>query len=148
MRTNLRGFTLVELVIGVAIVGILTSIAVPSYRESVRNGKRADAKAALTSFANAMEIHKMQNVLYSNSYENAGTVGGTPANTGAPKATVFPNRVPISGGTKTYDLAIEASTASTYTITAAPVDGGDTCGTFKLTNTGVKTVTGSRTDCW
>jgi type IV pilus assembly protein PilE len=148
MKIKLRGFTLIELMITVAIVGILASIAYPSYMEQIRKGKRADAKAALTSFANAMEIYKMQN---GNSYVDAGTVGGTPANSGAPKSTVFPSTIPISGGTPTYNLAIAAIpplSTSTYTIIATPVDSSDPCGTFKLTNNGVQTVTGSGTDCW
>ena len=50
-----KGFSLIELMIAVAIVGILAGIAYPSYQESVRDSRRADAKGALLGFANSME---------------------------------------------------------------------------------------------
>ena len=148
-KTNLAGFTLVEMMVTVTIVGILTAIAVPNYIEYVRNGKRADAKAALTSFANAMEVWKMQN---GNSYSGAGTPSDTD---GAPKATVFPNKAPLSGGTKTYDLKVTVTAADAtttpptpqgYVVKAIPVDSTDACGTLTLSNLGATTA--ATTGCW
>ncbi|MCP4091353.1 MAG: prepilin-type N-terminal cleavage/methylation domain-containing protein, partial [Gammaproteobacteria bacterium] len=52
-----RGFTLIELMIVVAIVGILAAIAYPSYQEQVRKSRRADANGALLGLANAMQRH-------------------------------------------------------------------------------------------
>ena len=52
---NHQGFTLIELMIVVAIIGILAAIAMPAYNDSVRKGKRADGKAHLTSLANTLE---------------------------------------------------------------------------------------------
>ena len=69
---NTKGFTLVELMIAVAIVGILASIAYPSYQDSVRKSRRADAKGALLGFANAMERHFTEN----NSYLRRWTTDG------------------------------------------------------------------------
>jgi type IV pilus assembly protein PilE len=114
MKTKLHGFTLIELLIALSIVGIISAIAYPNYSDHIKRSKRAEAQAALVSFANAMETWKMQN---GNSYLGAAAGG---ANTGTP--TVFSAVVPVSGGTKTYDLTISAATVSTYTLTAAPVD--------------------------
>lgn len=158
MKTKAYGFTLIELMIAVAIVGILASIVYPSYMEQIRKSKRADAKAALTSFANAMEIWKMQNT---NSYCDAAAAGGTNTSIstcfigttdtglkdiGSPKATVFPAVVPVSSGIKTYDLTISAVTASSYTLTATPVTTDPTCGILTINETGTKTP--STAGCW
>ncbi|MBT5967504.1 MAG: prepilin-type N-terminal cleavage/methylation domain-containing protein, partial [Gammaproteobacteria bacterium] len=52
---EIKGFTIIELMITVAIIGILASIAYPSYQESVYKSRRADGKGALLGLANAME---------------------------------------------------------------------------------------------
>jgi len=61
---RISGFTLVELMIVVAIVGILAAIAYPSYIESVRKGKRAEGRAALTSLLQQQERYFTQNNTY------------------------------------------------------------------------------------
>ena len=61
---GMRGFTLIELMITVAIVGILASIAYPSYIESVRKGRRAEARAALTELMQQQERFMTQNNTY------------------------------------------------------------------------------------
>ena len=112
MKQPQNGFTLVELMITVAIVGILASIAIPSYQDSVMKSRRADAKAALLGLANTME----RNFTTTNSY-----VGVTPTNTDY------------------YTITITAA-ASSYTLSAAPAgaQANDSCGTLTLTHTGVK----------
>lgn len=141
-----QGFTLIELMIGVVIVGIIAAIAFPSYQEQVRESRRADCGGALVGLAQAMERHYSIN----NSYLGAAAGGG---NTGAP--TVFPINCPVDGGTATYDLTISAATASTFTVSAAPIgsQADDRCGTLTLNNRGVKGVTGADggvtwQDCW
>ncbi|MFI3186333.1 MAG: prepilin-type N-terminal cleavage/methylation domain-containing protein, partial [Methylococcaceae bacterium] len=57
MKQSQAGFTLIELMVTVAIVGILAAIAYPSYQDSVRKSRRADASGALLGLANAMERH-------------------------------------------------------------------------------------------
>lgn len=69
------GFTLVELMIVVAIIGILAAIAYPSYIDSVRKGKRADGRAALTSLLQQQERYFTQN----NTYQTF-PIGNVPAN--------------------------------------------------------------------
>lgn len=141
-----HGFTLIELMIGVAIVALIAAFAYPSYQEQVRKTRRADCSGALTALSQAMERHYTIN----NSYLGAAAAG---ANTGAP--AVYPAACPVDGGTATYNLTIAAATASTYRVEAAPVgsQATDKCGTFALTNTGVKTVSDADAgitwqECW
>lgn len=131
MKINTKGFTLIELMIGVAIVGILASVAVPSYLSFFRKGNRAEAQGALVTFANAMEQWRLQN----GTYLGAAADG---ADTGSP--TIFSTVVPISGqSTTTYNLTISAATATTYTLTATAVGSQAADGNLSLTSTGVKT---------
>jgi type IV pilus assembly protein PilE len=153
MKQTQSGFTLVELMIVVAIIGILASIAVPSYQESVRKSRRADAKGALMGLANAMERHFTE----TNSYCDAGGAGGgdscglAGSDFGTPAAAVY---TPSSETDSYYNFTINADISpSSYTLSATP-DGAqadDKCGTLTLTNTGQKDVVGaelSKADCW
>ncbi len=140
------GFSLIELVIALTIVGIIATIAYPSYQEQVRKTRRADCTGALMGLANAMERFFTVN----NSYLGAGVAGG---NTGVP--AIYPASCPIDGGTKNYDLTIQAATASTFALQATPIgsQAGDRCGSFTLTSTGLKNVVGQDAgltwqNCW
>lgn len=141
-----KGFSLIELMIAVAIVAIIAAVAYPSYLEQLRKTRRADCSGALVSLSSAMERYQTMN----NTYLGAAAGG---SNTGAP--AVFPTTCPVDGGTATYNLTIAAATASTYRVEAAPtgVQSGDKCGTLTLTGTGLKDVTGAASgitwqDCW
>ena len=146
------GFTLIELMIVVAIIGILTSIAYPSYQESVAKSRRSDATGALLVFANAMERHFTVN----NTYLKAGGTDASQTNTGLPRPSVFAHQQsPLDGGTALYNLKINAATATSYTLYAerTGAQASDGCGTLTYTNTGVKGVTsnsgGHNADsCW
>ncbi|MGZ8945138.1 MAG: type IV pilin protein [Methylococcaceae bacterium] len=131
MKTKSRGFTLIELMIAVAIVGILASIAIPSYRQYITKGKRAEAQGALVTFANAMEQWRLQNGSY------CGAAGAN-CGIGSPLTTVFSSVVPISGGTTTYNLTISAVAATTYTLTATPTGSQTADGALNITSTGQK----------
>ncbi|MGZ8157572.1 MAG: type IV pilin protein [Methylobacter sp.] len=144
MKTKIRGFTLLELMIAVAIVGLLAAIAVPSYRAYITAGKRAEAQGALVAFANAMEQWRLQN----GNYCDAGGAGGANTcgvagtnDTGSP--SIFSTVVPISGGTTTYNLTISAMDAagSTYTLTATATGAQTADGNLSLTSTGTKSCT-------
>lgn len=135
------GFTLTELIIAVAVLGILTAIAYPSYQEFVRKSRRADAKLALLDLGNRLE----QRYADTNTYATA-TIATDPA------TDVLSNADTPEGY---YTLSISAATATTYTITATRKAGGpqasDTkCGNFTFTHNEVRGVTGSASvaDCW
>ena len=125
-----KAFTLIELMITVAIAGILAAIAYPSYQDSVMKSRRADVKGVLLGLANAMERHFTE----TNSYLGAADGG---ADTGTPAIYTIPAETAIY-----YTVTISAapSPGSSYTLSAAPTgaQSSDKCGTLTLTNTGVK----------
>ncbi len=140
------GFNLIELLVVVAIVGIIAAFAYPSYLDQVRATKRSDCSGALVSLGSAMERFYSVNSTY-----QGAAAGG--ANTGAP--AVYSTQCPVDGGAQTYVLTIQAATASTYSLQAAPVADqvNDKCGTLTLTNTGLKGVVGADAgltwqQCW
>jgi len=137
-----KGFTLIELMVVVAIIGILAGIAYPSYQDSVLKSRRRDAGGALLGFVNAMERYYTE----TNSYTGAAGTSGTPANTGAPR--IYSIKSPVDGSDKYYDLTINAATATTYTLRATPfgAQASDSCGNLEITNTGVKSP--STAGCW
>ncbi len=131
-RRASRGFTLIELMIVIAIVGILAAIALPSYRSYVPRGNRADARSALLEAAQHME----RQYSIRNEY-----VASLPA-----RLQVSP--AGSDAGAQRYDLTVEVSTTA-YTLTAAPVQSDSNCGTLTLLNTGKKGSTyGSVAECW
>ena len=140
------GFTLIELIIVVAIIGIITTIATPAYFSFVEKSRRADGMAALSSFAGAMERHFTVNGTYCGSGPSSSSDCSTGTHTGDP--SVFPTEAPLDGSDKYYDLDIQAVTATTFTLTATPkgVHGNDSCGTLQLSHTGSRSAASA--DCW
>ncbi len=138
MKVKQTGFTLIELMITVAIIGILASVGYPSYTKHIQKSKRSEAQAALVSMATAMEQWRVEN---NNDYTGV-TVG-----TGA--TAIYSDKVPTSGGTQTYTLSIPTLTASAYTLKAAPygTQVGDECGDLTLDSTGIK-ASSTGTNCW
>jgi len=143
-RRAARGFTLIELMIVVGVVAILGAIAYPSYTDSVRKGRRGQAKADLMELSQLAERWKTVN----NTYVGFGSPGGDCVLSGDM------GKSPRTGATY-YSVCINA-TATTYTLTATPVSGTDQandsrCGALSINQAGVKTKTGSAasvSDCW
>lgn len=141
MKRTMHGFTLIELMITVAIIGILAGIAYPSYQDSVMKSRRRDAQGALMGLANAMERHFTE----TNSYLGAADADDKP--------TIYASQSPVDGGTAYYDLTIDPVTATTFTLNATPTgpQSNDKCATLTLTNTGARGFTGTgvtSADCW
>lgn len=150
---NAKGFTLLELMITVAIVGIMSAIAYPSYQAHIMASRRADAKAALLGFANAMERFYTEN----NTYEGTNNVGfNTSVNDYGASPTIFASSSPIDGGVRYYGLTVKIQSASTYTLFASPdtdsAQAGDSCGILTLTQTGARGTLNNKgktvADCW
>lgn len=79
------GFTIVELLIGIVVVGVLTAIALPNYLDSMRKGRRSDAVAALSAVQQAQERWRANNASYAQSVTNDAS--GTPAGLSLPAAS-------------------------------------------------------------
>ncbi len=126
-----KGFTLIELMIVIAIVGILTVIAVGSYAEHVKKAKRTDGQVGLLNLAADMERYYTQN----NSYLNA-TLTDVGSNPTTPEGY--------------YNLSIVSATATTFDIQAAPTFADSGCNVLTYNQLGQKGVSGPDgvSECW
>ncbi|WP_123033085.1 type IV pilin protein [Haliea alexandrii] len=115
------GFTLIELMIVLAILAIIIVIALPSYQQHVTRANRADAQATLLAFAQAMERH------YGRGYTFANATLGGAATPAAPSPDVFPSRAPFDGDAL-YELLIESATNDSYVLQARPIAGARQAG--------------------
>ena len=112
-RARLRGFTLVELMIAVALVGILTALALPSYQSYMLKARAKDASADLAALALNMENRYQLQLAYP--VYAAGTVA---------TSTLFPAWAPTQAASFSYTLV---STATSYTLTASGTGGATGC---------------------
>lgn len=107
---NIRGFTLVELMIVVAIVAILAAIAYPSYQEYVRKTKRVDTQTQMMDIAARLQRYKIANFTF---LKSDGVTPIVLSDIG--QTTTLPSSEPL------YNLALTNVTANTWTLTATPI---------------------------
>ena len=131
MRRSNRGFTLIEIMIVIAIIGIVITIGYPSLTEYVKKGRRTEAAGLLSEQAQILERYYSKNNVYTNA-------------TG------------LSGGNDYYTI-VPTLTDQTFLLTATRKAGSamatDKCGNFTLTNTGVRGMANAASglatkDCW
>ncbi len=132
-----RGFTLIELMITVAIVSILAAVAYPSYRDYVDRSRRSEAQGILMEAAQWMER------FYAENYRYDQNTAATPV----PVATLFGGRFTQSprSGSANYTIGVESATQTEFVVRATRTGSmfGDKCGNFEITSTGVRRVNGA-----
>ena len=131
MHRSNRGFTLIEIMIVIAIIGIVMTIAMPSFTEYLNKGRRTEVAGLLSEQAQILERH------YS-------------------KSCVYTNATGLSTGNDYYSIT-PTLTDQTFLLMATRKSGTamatDKCGDFTLTNTGVRSMVNATAglttkDCW
>ncbi|RMX07993.1 type IV pilin protein [Corticibacter populi] len=133
-RNRQIGFTLIELMITVAIVGILAAIAYPNYQEYVYRSRRVEGQSLLHDAAARQERFRAQNGVYATDLSKLN--------------------MPLTSENGYYTLSDDSGTSTNYKLkaTRAGAQAGDKkCGDFTLDASGVKGMAGgtrSASDCW
>jgi len=142
MQVKSSGFTLIELMIAVAIIAIIAAIAYPSYTSSVTKSRRADAKSKLLEVAQRQERY----------YTERNTYTATLTDLGYPSGTLkTENGYYAITAAATAGAGNTIANSYTLTATASGSQANDTkCGNFTLTHTNVKgvSVAGAAAQCW
>jgi type IV pilus assembly protein PilE len=152
-KSRQQGYTLIEILIVVAILGLLAAIAIPSYQNSILASNRSVAQAALLDLANRQEQFYLDNRTYTADLTN---LGGMVFSNGGSSAVAFNDNhslVDSASGERLYFVQILSANATAFAISATPqlVQADDAeCGALSLTSFGVKGETGtaSVSDCW
>ena len=142
MKTNKNasGFTLIELMIGIAVIAILTTLAISTYSSYMIRAYRSDVQATLIQASQFMERIRLEN----GSYKPGGV---------APTLPTTLLQSPASG-TARYAIALDATSTTTFTLTATPgvsIAAQEICGNLIVDHSGLKTFsagTGDMKTCW
>jgi type IV pilus assembly protein PilE len=147
-----RGFTLIELVVAMVIAAVLAAIAIPSYSNYVRKGRRTDAKSALLDMASLEERYFTTNNVYS---QNPADLGypGYPVGGPIPVGNYYQVTIPAADflAATVPSATSLAGTPASYWLVATPVGDqvNDTaCTSFTVTSAGVQSSTPAGGSCW
>lgn len=121
MKRRSRGFTTVELMITVVILGVLVMVALPSFQQQIRKGRRADAMAALANLQQAQERWRSTRTMYAPNSELTAGLG-----------------LSATSASGYYTIAINANSATGYTATATAASGTSQTGDTGCTSMSVR----------
>jgi len=133
MQARMKGFTLIEVMVVVAVIAILAGIAFPSYLEHVKKARRSAAAVCLNERAQYMERFYTTNMAYDKDVNKA--------------AVAIPNTACTSDLSDYYTFGAPTDlSATTFTLTATATgpQASDSCGNLSINQAGTKSVTGSR----
>ncbi len=134
LRNHMVGFTILELLIAIAVLGILAAIAIPSYQGNLQSSRRTDGMTALLEVQSQQSMWRANNVTY------------------AANLTADLGWANSDSREGYYTIALSNVTATTYTATATPKVGssqeGDSCGNLVLTQSGPDISTDQKKTCW
>ena len=137
------GFTLIEMLVAVAVIGILASIAYPNYRDYIARAKRSEARTMLLENAQFLE----RNFTTANRYDEDST-GAEIGSDRLPRT-----QSPVDGAAN-YSITVAFPDAQSFTLTATRAGSmtNDPCGNFTLTHTGVQGISDNDgttvAQCW
>jgi type IV pilus assembly protein PilE len=135
---RIAGFTLVEVMIVMAIVAILAAVAIPSYSAYVQRGHRSDAKALVLQVAQWQERFRTQNNAYANDLQLPAGLRNSPQNGGAARYTI---EITNPDGVNSFLITARRQGAQAT----------DACGDFTLNQTGLRDLANATlglNECW
>ena len=143
---RVAGFSLVEMLVVVALIGIIAAVAYPSYTQFVTRSNRTVAHSLMTQIADRQEQFFLDNKRYAAGLGELGYAAAAISvnSDSAPVDPADPDRI--------YTLQLVNTSATTFTVNAAPALSqaarDETCQTLTLTHRGQKGHTGPGSDCW